>query len=105
MVLLLVGRCFKWEDEGNFFDFKLWGKRAESINPYLGKGAQIGIEGELQQDRWQDKDGNNRSKVSINVSNVQLCSKREKQESGGDFNGYKPPETVAQSGFDEDIPF
>jgi single-strand DNA-binding protein len=60
-----------WEDEANYFDIVLWGKQADSLNRYLVKGKQIGIDGELRQDRWQ-QDGQNRSKVVISAANVQL---------------------------------
>jgi single-strand DNA-binding protein len=60
-----------WEDEANFFDIVLWGKQADSLNRYLVKGKQVGIDGELRQDRWQ-QDGQSRSKVIISAINVQL---------------------------------
>jgi single-strand DNA-binding protein len=60
-----------WEDEANYFDIVLWGKQADSLNRYLVKGKQVGIDGELRQDRWQ-QDGQNRSKVVISANNVQL---------------------------------
>jgi single-strand DNA-binding protein len=61
----------QWEDEANYFDIVLWGKQADSLNRYLVKGKQIGVDGELRQDRWQ-QDGQNRSKVVISANNVQL---------------------------------
>ena len=67
-------RCKKgeqWEDEANYFDVVLWGRQGESLNQYLLKGKSVGVEGELRQDRWQ-QDGQNRSKVEIVASNIQL---------------------------------
>jgi len=61
----------QWEDEANFFDIVLWGKRGEALNQYLVKGKAVGVEGELRQDRWQ-QDGQNRSKVEIIANNIQL---------------------------------
>ena len=61
----------QWEDEANFFDIVLFGKQAESLSKYLLKGKQVGVEGELSQNRWQ-QDGQNRSKVEIVADNVQL---------------------------------
>ncbi|GMO29908.1 MAG: hypothetical protein Pg6A_18520 [Termitinemataceae bacterium] len=61
----------QWEDEANYFDIVLWGKQADSINRYLVKGKQVGIDGELRQDRWV-QEGQNRSKVVISANNVQL---------------------------------
>jgi single-strand DNA-binding protein len=61
----------QWEDEANYFDIVLWGRQGESLNQYLVKGKQIGVDGELRQDRWQ-QDGQNRSKVEIVANNIQL---------------------------------
>jgi len=61
----------EWVDEANFFDIVLWGKQAESIQPYLVKSKMVGIDGELRQDRWQ-QDGQNRSKVEIIANYVQM---------------------------------
>ena len=66
-----------WNDykkEAHFYDCTLWGPAAESIGQYLTKGKKIGISGELRQERWQDKDGGNRSKHVINVRNVTFAS-------------------------------
>ncbi|MDR2575656.1 MAG: single-stranded DNA-binding protein [Treponema sp.] len=61
----------QWEDEPNFFDVVLWGRRGEALHQYLNKGKLIGVDGELRQDRWQ-QDGQNRSKVEIVANNIQL---------------------------------
>lgn len=61
----------QWEDEANYFDIVLWGRQGESLNQYLVKGKQIGVDGELRQDRWQ-QDGQNRSRVEIVANNIQL---------------------------------
>jgi single-strand DNA-binding protein len=61
----------QWEDEANFFDIVLWGRQGEALNQYLVKGKMVGVEGELRQDRWQ-QDGQNRSKVEIVATNLQL---------------------------------
>ena len=79
-----------WEDEANYFDITLWGKRGESLQPYLVKGQQVAIDGQLKQDRWE-KDGNKRSRVLIEANDIQLLgSKKDNQQSGA---------------FTEDVPF
>jgi single-strand DNA-binding protein len=72
----------QWVDEANFFDIVLWGRQGEALNQYLVKGKQIGIDGELRQDRWE-QDGQNRSKVEIVANNVQLLG----SGSGGGGSG------------------
>ncbi len=61
----------QWTEEVNFFDVDLWGRSGEAIAKYLVKGKQVGIDGELRQDRWE-QDGQKRSKVKIAAFNVQL---------------------------------
>lgn len=98
-----------WADEANFFDVVLLGKSGEAINQYLTKGKQIGVEGELHQNRWE-QDGQQRSKVEIVASNVQLLGgsgqrgpspMKETQSS----SEYSSAETETSSEFEDDIPF
>ena len=79
-----------WEDEVSFFDGTLWGKLAESLAQYLLKGKQIAITGEIRQQRWE-KDGQNRSKVVININTIQLLGgKSEGSESSAPTNPTAP---------------
>jgi single-strand DNA-binding protein len=73
----------QWVDEASFFDVDYWGKGGEAVNQYLVKGKQVAVEGELRQDRWE-QDGQNRSKVLIAASNVQLLG------SSGSGSGSSP---------------
>lgn len=61
----------QWDEEVNYFDIVLWGKTAESLSKYLGKGKQVAIDGELRQSRWE-QEGQNRSKIEIHAANIQL---------------------------------
>ena len=102
----------QWVDESHFFDIVLWGKTAESLNQYLVKGKQVGIEGQLRQNRWE-QEGQARSKVEIFATNVMLLgggggggarqsAPAAETKGGGDF-----PEGGAPSSdtFEDDIPF
>lgn len=96
-----------WIDESHFFDLSMWGKRAESLNKYLAKGQQIAIEGQLRQERW-DQDGQKRSRVSIDVSNIQLVGGKKESSDGknavGNFNSYVP-NSANNDTFEDDTPF
>ena len=61
----------QWMEEASFFEINLYGKSAENLKPYLTKGKQVALDGELRQDRWE-QDGQSRSKVVIVANNVQL---------------------------------
>ncbi len=42
-----------WSKKANFFKLAVFGKMAESLCPYLKKGALVGIEAELRQNQWE----------------------------------------------------
>ena len=64
------------QEETTFVDCEAWGRQAEVINEYMRKGKPIYIEGRLRLDQWQDRDGNNRSKLKIVVENFQFLDSR-----------------------------
>lgn len=70
----------EWTDVPSFFDVVIWGKSAENLKKFLGKGKGICVEGELQQDRWE-KDGQKFSKIYINAEVVKLCGGKGKDSS------------------------
>ena len=100
----------QWTDEANFFDVVLWGRQAESLTPYLVKGKQVGIQGELRQNRWE-QDGQPRSRVEINASNIQLLGGRPSGQGAPtpanerSEDEYDVGRDQADDGFDDDIPF
>lgn len=82
----------QWVEEANFFDIVLWGNLGESLNKYLVKGKQVAVEGELHQNRWE-QDGQARSKVEINASNVQLLGGGQAQTGAGNAQTSAPAST------------
>ncbi|ADK81099.1 single-stranded DNA-binding protein [Sediminispirochaeta smaragdinae] len=60
-----------WQEEVSYFDFTLFGKRAEALAQYLTKGQQVVVSGQLRQDRWEDN-GEKRSRVAFFAQDVQL---------------------------------
>ncbi len=110
----------EWVDETSFFDIDFWGKGAEAVNRYLIKGQQVGVEGELRQDRWE-QDGQSRNKVVVNATNVRLLGSASSGQGNG---GYQKQQSAPSAGageqrgggasqqppsgtdsFDDDIPF
>jgi len=60
------------QKEVSFVDVTTWAKLAEQCNEYLKKGSRIIVNGRLRQNRWQDDDGGNHSKISIVGNQVQF---------------------------------
>lgn len=75
----------EWIDEANYFDVVVFGKQAENLKQYLTKGKQIGVTGFLKQERWQDQNGQNRSRVTIVANDIQLLGGKD----GGQRNDYQ----------------
>lgn len=72
---LAVDNPFK-KDDTSFFDIVAFGKTAELLNNYCGKGSKILIEGNLKQDRFQDKEGNNRSVVRVIANRIEFLDSK-----------------------------
>ena len=66
----------KWKDrDGNskdevcYVDIISYGRQAEVINQYMGKGRPMLVEGRLRYRQWTSKEGQNRNKLDIVVEN------------------------------------
>lgn len=55
------------EQEVDFINCISWGEQGETITKYFDKGNKILIEGRVQTNKYQDKDGNNKVSFDINV--------------------------------------
>ena len=92
----------------SYFDVVVWGKTAENIKPYLGKGKQICINGRLRQDRWESN-GQKNSRVVIVAETVQLLGGRDNGVGTGGNNQQPAQQQVPAynngGDFPEDIPF
>jgi single-strand DNA-binding protein len=77
-----------WVDEASFFDVVLWGRQGEALNQYLQKGKQIGVDGELRQERWEQQDGQKRSRIEVAANNIQLLGGGRDSENNGKSGSY-----------------
>ena len=69
-----------WQDYVNFFDIVAFGNIASNCEKYLKKGSQIAINGSLRQNRWTDKNTNQKhSKVEIMATSIQFLGKSENE--------------------------
>jgi len=54
-----------------------WGNVGEIIEKYVKKGSEIAIQGKLTYNKFEDKNGNKRSKTEIVVSEIVMFGKKE----------------------------
>lgn len=69
------------ERKADFINIVAWRNSAEFICKYFKKGSMIGIEGEIQTRRYQDKDGNNRTAFEVVISHITFCGSKSESNS------------------------
>ncbi len=89
-----------------WWNCSLFGKRAESLAPYLIKGQAVAVSGTITEREWTDNNGNKRKSMDVRVNDVAL--------QGGKREGAAPApapaarKTASQAaGFEDDgdVPF
>ena len=112
---MAVNRTYKdpsgeQHEETTFVDIEAWGWQAETISKYVSKGRPLFVEGRLKLDTWENKEGEKRSRMKVEMENFQFISQR------GDGEGYSSdsvPEARPSSSapsqksedIEEDVPF
>ena len=81
---LATNRKWKGQDgtakeKACFVDCKAFGKQAETLNQYLHKGDPVLVEGRLDLNQWESKDGQKRSKIEVVVERFTFIPKSEQQ--------------------------
>jgi single-strand DNA-binding protein len=105
---IAVNRRFKTQsgeqrEEVTFVDCEAWGRTAEVMSQYLGKGRSVFIEGRLKLDQWEDKNGGGkRSKLSVVVENFQFVDSNQGggQGAGGGGGGGYARSNAGGGGYD-----
>jgi single-strand DNA-binding protein len=74
---LAVNRQYKdasgdTKKEVDFFDIVAWGKLAEIISQYGGKGQGLHVVGRLQNRSWESQDGSKRNKTEVIANDISL---------------------------------
>jgi single-strand DNA-binding protein len=88
---------------------EVWGNTAEACAQHLRKGSQVYVEGKMQTDKWQDRDGNDRWTTKVRADTVQFLGKpsgtRPAASDATDQDGMPPHSRTQQDEFEDDIPF
>ena len=102
---LAVTRDYKSKDGEkvtDFFDIVAWRQKAEFVTKYFKKGQMVYIDGRLQLDRWEDKDGNKRRTYRIVAENIYFADSKKSQEDAQNNRSNNFAEPDDDSG---DLPF
>jgi len=60
----------EFEEVTSFFDVTCWSSLAENVAESLGRGNRVLICGRLEQQTWEDSEGNKKSKVIVVADEV-----------------------------------
>jgi single-strand DNA-binding protein len=82
-----------------FHNLVIWGKQAEVIAQYAGKGSKIAVEGEINNRSYDDRDGNKKYISEIIVREFEFLDSKPKEEKE------ETQETQEDEIRPEDIPF
>ena len=94
------------KERTEWMKIEVWGKSAEACQQYLHKGSQCYVEGKLQTDKWDDKDGVTRYSTKVRADNVQfLGSARDGGAAPAAAPAPAADQKPPQEEFDDDIPF
>jgi single-strand DNA-binding protein len=101
----------QWVEEVNYFDVTLWGKTAEVAGLYLTKGSSVLIEGRLKQDKWEQEDGQKRSKIKIIGERMQMLGAKSgggQHRPASSADSHQPEAVSANAQFappEDEVPF
>lgn len=79
---MAVNREFKKEGqpEADFFNIVVWGKSAENCANYLRKGRLVAINGRMQNNNYEDKNGVKHYNVEVVANRVEFLEFGDKNE-------------------------
>ena len=82
-----------------FVDLTAFGRQAEVLQQYVGKGSPLFVEGRLEYSTWEAKDGGGkRSKLEVVIENFQFVGGRGENSGAGGRGARSGAQQGAQQG-------
>lgn len=97
-----------------WWNCSLFGKRAESLSPYLLKGSAVTVSGSVTEREWTDKEGGKRKSMDVRVQDIALQGGKrdaapqqapQRQAQSPQRQAAKPAGGCGFEDMDDDIPF
>lgn len=60
----------EWEEQTSFVDVTVWGEYGENVAESIPKGCRVIVNGRIEQQSWETKDGEKRSKIQVVADEV-----------------------------------
>ena len=93
------------KNESTFWaNCSIFGKRAESLAPYLVKGAQVAIVGEVNLRKYNTKDGQEKQSFDVRVNDLTLIGGKSEPKPEQEAAKVQK-ESVAVADMSDDIPW
>lgn len=105
---LAVDRKFKREGDEQTADFiscVAFGKTAEFLEKYAGKGSKFVIEGRIQTGSYTNKDGNKVYTTDVVVENVEFAESKKSENNNPEPQPDDDGFMNIPDGIDEELPF
>ena len=104
---LAVDRRFKQEngETADFISCKAFGKTAEFIEKYFGKGKKLALNGRIQTGSYTNKDGVKVYTTEVIVENVEFVESKGTEQNGGAAETKNDDFMNVPDGLDEELPF
>ena len=93
------------KDETDFIPCTAFNKTAENIQKFFAKGNMIAIEGRLQINTYEDKDGKKRTGTQVLVESFSFCGQAKKDGTDQVKNIEVDLTTELENVSDDDLPF
>ena len=87
----------------SWIKFNMWGKRGESVLPYLKDKTQIAVSGELANREYTDKEGQKRYSLEVRVNDLTLLGGKTQESSQAPQQQAK--QKPSMDDIDDSIPF
>lgn len=81
------------ERQTDFIDCVAWGRQAEFVSQWFTKGMLAIVVGRMQSSSYEDKNGNKRTKITVNCDEVQFGETKKAREANQRAGGqdFTPP--------------
>lgn len=112
-----VGKDGVKKDRTEWVNIVIWGKLAEIVERFVKKGSELYVEGRLETQSWDDKDGKKIYKTLINCNQMQMLggnsnnsnssnqSDHRQQEEHNNQAGHSQSYSGAPEVIEDDLPF
>lgn len=100
----------EWKERTEWHRVVAWGRKAEICQEYLKKGSQVYIEGPIQTQKWEDKDGQTRYTTEIKALTLTMLDSKSDSRAPVKPDGKQPVSSKVEldenfDDLDDDLPF